>query len=156
QSIRLTTTEGRRAARSHLVDLVGRAAQERDEYRGAEASGNRVADPIAKLETHAPLYRKRGLSSDTSIFPCFAVDQTLRALQSAGVLGPASVRRVGLVGPGLDFIDKKEGYDFYPLQTIQPFAAIDSLLAAGLSTAGPLRLSAFELSSRINHHLQTV
>jgi hypothetical protein len=31
------------------------------------------------------------------------------------------------VGPGLDFADKQEGYDFYPLQTIQPFAVIDSL-----------------------------
>ena len=38
-----------------------------------------------------------------------------------------SVDRVGVIGPGLDFTDKAEGYDFYPPQITQPFSVIDSL-----------------------------
>ncbi len=154
EGIPLTAAEGSGAARSYLVELVGRLAQERDEYRRAAASANQLDDPVAKLATHATLYRRRGLSGDTSVFSSFAVDQALHALKSASVLGSAPARHVGLVGPGLDFIDKDGGYDFYPLQTIQPFAAIDSLLGADLTTAGVLRLTTFDVSSRINHHLE--
>ena len=56
------------------------------------------------------------------------VDRRLRARQGArsdrreGDAPPQSVRRVAIVGPGLDFTDKAEGFDFYPQQTIQPFA----------------------------------
>ena len=41
------------------------------------------------------------------------------------------VERVAVVGPGLDFVDKAQGHDFYPVQMIQPFALADSLRASG-------------------------
>ena len=65
-----------------------------------------------------------------------------------------SVRRVAIIGPGLDFTDKSEGYDFYPQQTTQPFSVIDSLHRLGLAKADDLRLSTFDLSPRVNLHLQ--
>src|SRR6185369_17709580 len=99
------------------------------------------------------LYRDRGLSSDTSIFPDFAIEQSLEAMKAQALLAPGSVRRVAIVGPGLDFTDKGEGYDFYPQQTIQPFAVIDSLIRHGLSRPGELRMTTFDLSPRINEHL---
>ena len=99
------------------------------------------------------LYHTRGLSSDTSIRPDFAIDQTLDALASQGMLATGSVRRVGIIGPGLDFTDKAEGYDFYPQQTTQPFSVIDSLLRLGLARAGDLRVATFDLSPRVNLHL---
>lgn len=58
----------------------------------------------------------------------------------------AAVRQRAIVGPGLDFADKLRGYDFYPPQTIQPFAVIDSLIHHGLSDAATLRVTAFDLS----------
>jgi hypothetical protein len=58
------------------------------------------------------------------------------------------------VGPGLDFTDKLEGYDFYPEQTIQPFALIDTLLRLELADAATLRLTAFDLSPRVIQHLE--
>ena len=68
------------------------------------------------------------------------------------VLAPGSVLRVAVVGPGLDFTDKREGYDFYPPQTLQPFAIIDSLRRLGLARAG-LRVTTYDLSPRINAHI---
>jgi SAM-dependent methyltransferase len=99
-------------------------------------------------------FDERGLSSDTSIFPNFAIDRALEALKSEGLLGSGSVRRVGILGPGLDFTDKREGYDFYPQQTLQPFAVMDSLIRLGLARRDDLRTTTFDLSPRINQHLE--
>ena len=95
----------------------------------------------------------RGLSSDTSIFPGFSIEQALQAITAERVLAPGSVRRVAIVGPGLDFADKREGYDFYPQQTVQPFAVIDSLRRLGLANRDELRTATFDLSSRVHQHL---
>jgi SAM-dependent methyltransferase len=57
------------------------------------------------------------------------------------------------VGPGLDFTDKAEGYDFYPQQTIQPFALVDSLTRLGLARPEELRVTTLDLSPRVNRHL---
>jgi SAM-dependent methyltransferase len=62
---------------------------------------------------------------------------------------------VAIVGPGLDFTDKHDGYDFYPQQTVQPFATIDSLIRLGLAKADRLSLTTLDLSPRINRHLET-
>ena len=96
----------------------------------------------------------RGLSSDTSIFSDFAIEQALEAIKSGGMLGADSIRRVAIVGPGLDFTDKLEGYDFYPQQTFQPFAVIDSLIRLGLARRDDLRVTTFDLSLKINQHLE--
>jgi hypothetical protein len=61
---------------------------------------------------------------------------------------------VGVIGPGLDFIDKQEGFDFYPPQTIQPFAIIDSLARLDLARIDQLSVTTLDLSARVNDHLQ--
>src|SRR5688500_2526389 len=98
----------------------------------------------------------RGLSSDTSIYPGFAIEQALEAAASDRLLGAGSVRRVAIVGPGLDFADKREGHDFYPQQTLQPFAVIDSLMRLGLAGDEGVSVTTFDLSQRVNDHLATV
>lgn len=98
----------------------------------------------------------RGLSSDTSIYPGFAIEQALEAAASDRLLGAGSVRRVAIVGPGLDFADKREGHDFYPQQTLQPFAVIDSLMRLGLADDEGVSVTTFDLSQRVNDHLATV
>jgi len=60
---------------------------------------------------------------------------------------------VAIIGPGLDFTDKLEGYDFYPEQTIQPFALMDSLLRLELTAPSDLALVAYDLSPRVIGHL---
>ena len=105
------------------------------------------------LADRLTLFRERGLSSDTSIFIDYGIDAALEAIARAGTLKPGSVARVAIVGPGLDFSDKLDGYDFYPLQTIQPFAVVDSLVRLGLAPRGGVRVAAFDLSARILQHL---
>ena len=75
-------------------------------------------------------------------------------MKTGGALRPGSVRRVAVVGPGLDFTDKLEGYDFYPEQTFQPFAVIDSLLRLDLGDPEQLQVTAFDLSPRVLRHLE--
>ena len=43
----------------------------------------------------------------------------MSALKSKGLLAAGSVHRVAVIGPGLDFTDKNEGYDFYAPQSIR-------------------------------------
>jgi hypothetical protein len=102
----------------------------------------------------ATILRNRGLSSDTSISAAFAIDAALKDIAAMGVLRPGAVRRVAVVGPGLDFADKQEGYDFYPLQTIQPFAVIDSLSARKLATSDGPRVTTYDLNPRVNDHIE--
>jgi hypothetical protein len=65
-----------------------------------------------ELSDRLTLFRERGLSSDTSIFIDFGIDAALAAVLRKGALMPGSVRRVAIVGPGLDFSVKLDGYDF--------------------------------------------
>jgi hypothetical protein len=61
-----------------------------------------------------------------------------------------------VIGPGLDFSDKNEAfsYDYYPQQTLQPFALYDSLLRLGLARANAVSMSIFDISSRVIEHIQ--
>jgi hypothetical protein len=87
------------------------------------------------------------------VFIDFGIEQALDAMKAAGALRAGSVRRAALVGPGLDFVDKLDGYDFYPEQTIQAFALVDTLLRLELADSANLMVSAFDVSPRIVQHL---
>lgn len=114
-----------------------------------------LLDASSTTTDKVTVFRDRGLSSDTSIFIDYAIDATLDALQGGRQLGAATVRRVAIVGPGLDFSDKLDGYDFYPPQTIQPFAIVDTLKRLGLA-ASDVQVTAFDLSPRVLAHLDSV
>ena len=146
-----STGAGQEQARAYLIDIRERALKETERYRRTLASASLLKDPDARLDAFAAVYRERGLSSDTSINADFALDHAIGAAKVAGVLG--RVHRAGIVGPGLDFTDKAEGYDFYPVQTIQPFAVADALLRLDLASPNDLRVSTFDLSPRVNAHL---
>ena len=63
------------------------------------------------------------------------------------------MRRVAVVGPGLDFVEKAEGLDFYPPQSLQALALADSLVRLGLADAASLRITALDISPRVLDHL---
>ncbi len=69
------------------------------------------------------------------------------------MLKPGSVRRIAIIGPGLDFANKEYGNDFYPPQSIQPFAVLDSLIRLGLTDAGMFQLTTLDISPSVNIHL---
>jgi SAM-dependent methyltransferase len=155
QGINPATPLGQEQARIYLVGARARAITENDRYRQAAEAAKGLSSDGALMDALATLYRERGLSSDTSITADFSLERALEAGKVQGRLAPGSVRRIAVVGPGLDFTDKAEGYDFYPLQTIQPFAVLDSLSRLGLSAAADVQLTTFDLSPRVNQHLTT-
>jgi hypothetical protein len=110
----------------------------------------------AQGAARSSLFEDRGVSLDTGIFPDFSLDLTLRDLKQRGVLQEGRVTRVAVIGPGLDFIDKNEesAYDYYPQQTLQPFALYDSLVRLDLAKANALSMTIFDISSRVIGHLQ--
>jgi len=134
-----------------LYNNLQRVLQERRTIaeRAAEAK------PASALDRQS-LFSNRGVSLDTSILPDFSIEQTLRDLRMRGVLREGQATRVAVIGPGLDFIDKNEesGYDYYPQQTVQPFALYDSLIRVGLARNNALSMSIFDISPRVIDHIQ--
>ena len=148
------TAGGRDALGRYLQDQVTRFLADREAIanRAVSAARKALSDPAAAAPEVGTLFSERGLSSDTTIYIDFGIEAALDAIKSNRLFAPAVVRRVAIVGPGLDFTDKREGYDFYPPQTLQPFAVIDSLKRLGLA-GGDLRVTTLDLSPRINRHV---
>jgi hypothetical protein len=145
-------TGGRERARAFLLDARQRMIREfagTDQALAAAKAGGAAALTAA----NATVFRDRGLSSDTSMLADYSVHVSLESIVSQGTLAPGTVRRVALVGPGLDFTNKADGYDYYPQQTIQPFALINSLRRLKLAAAD-LQVTTFDISARVNEHLK--
>jgi SAM-dependent methyltransferase len=139
----------------HLLSAVVRVRTEQARYASELQEARRQNDQTEVFAARSKLYRDRGLSLDTSIQPSFALHQSLRELKSRGLLRASGLRDVAVVGPGLDFSDKSSGYDFYPQQTLQPFALVDSILRLGLSDrSAAVHLTTLDLSPRVNDHLR--
>jgi hypothetical protein len=107
----------------------------------------------ADLAQQAQLYAQRGISLDSNLWPDYALDVALAELLKAGAIRPGSIRRIAIVGPGLDFANKEYGNDFYPPQSIQPFAVLDSLIRLGLTDPQNSQLFTFDISPNVNIHL---
>ena len=115
-----------------LLRNLSRVIQESTRLSQTLQAAERAGDRNSELAQRARLFADRGLAPDTSWTINFALAGALGALKDASVLRAGTVRRVAIVGPGLDFADKDEGHDYYPPQSLQPFAVIDALLASAL------------------------
>ena len=147
----------RRVIERRGIDVTTAAGKQQSEQVLREALRRMLADYDTYFRDGSPgatNFRGRGLSSDTSIYAAFAIDAALQDMAAMGVLRPGTVRRVAVVGPGLDFADKQEGYDFYPLQTIQPFAIVDSLRARKLAEPDGPQMTTYDLNPRVNDHIE--
>jgi len=135
-----------------------RVVQERKTLaeRAAAAKPTAPSDDPAALLDRVSFFRDRGVSLDTGILPDFSIERTLADLKERGVLREGQVSRVAVIGPGLDFIDKIEAsaYDYYPRQTLQPFALYDSLVRLKLARANALSVSIFDISPPVIQHIQ--
>jgi hypothetical protein len=149
----LSDQSGRNRAREYLLASFARVLGEQASYAESLENARKSGDASQEFAERSKLYRERGLSSDTSLFPDFAIAEALAVIKTRGLLAQGSVRRVAIIGPGLDFTDKQDGYDFYPLQSVQPFAVMDALLRLGLSSPQSLSVATLDLSPRINDHL---
>jgi hypothetical protein len=99
----------------------------------------------------AALYRDRPLSTDTSVEAGYLVHlglATLRALEPA-----RRIRRVLLVGPGLDLAPRTGLLELGPPQSYQPYAVIDALVALGLARLDDLEVIGADVNDRVVAHL---
>src|SRR3954452_2017829 len=112
------TPDGRERMRRWMGEDLRRVLAENDAYAQTRTAGQAPNGPGGTIQ-ESTFFRDRGLSSDTSIFPDVAIDPALGALKTNHLLQPNAIRRVAIIGPGLDFADKRDGYDFYPQQTLQ-------------------------------------
>lgn len=149
------TPSHRARAKNFLLANLARMQKEFLEFQDqlkALRAANKL-DEAKMLEIDSHLFANRGISLDTNIRPNFAIEHALRELVAKKILKPGSVRRVAIIGPGLDFVNKEEGVDFYPPQTIQPFAVIDSVLKLKLAEGNALQIVTYDISPSVNHHL---
>ena len=137
-----------------MLENVRRVVQEQITFQQEANAASRESNEEAELSKRSRLFRDRGISVDTTILSSFGIDGALRDMKSRGMLRKKSITRVAVIGPGLDFTDKGFGYDFYPLQTLQPFAVYDSLIRLGLAEPGKLDVTAFDISQPVLEHLR--
>lgn len=138
----------------YLMANVARAVKEQIAFAQALHQARSIGDSTKEFAARSRLYSARGLAPDTSLLANYGVEQALKAMRDRALLAARSVRNVAVIGPGLDFIDKQEGYDFYPPQTIQPFAVIDSLLRLALAADGGPAVTAIDINSRVIGHIE--
>ena len=138
----------------YLAGNLHRMIAEEGEYLRTQQAAVKTGDPDAVALNRATIFKQRGLSFDTSLEPDFALESMLRRLVRQGLLSGGSVKRIAVMGPGLDFADKRIGLDFYPVQTIQPFAILESVLRLRLGDPGPVRVVAFDLNPSVRAHIE--
>jgi len=136
-----------------LQENLRRLIAEQRAYQEKLKESEKAADPGAALLARGTLFQDRGLSVDTSLLPNYALEDTLRTMLRKGAIKPGTMRRILVIGPGLDFTDKRDGYDFYPLQTIQPFAMLETVARLGLGKAEEISVVTADLNAAVNTHV---
>ena len=148
----------------YFRDLVASAYPRRDERQAdllreylrvmrfvyeKEFVAQRAARPA---EAVADLYRTRGLSTDTAVEAGFLVYQGLGIVKSLHPGRP--MRRVLIVGPGLDLAPRTAFAEDRAPESYQPWAVIDALVALGLSNLNELQVVAADINPRVVQHLE--
>jgi len=106
----------------------------------------RPADAVADL------YRSRGLSTDTAVEAGYLVSIGLGILTS---LEPdRRIRRVLIVGPGLDLAPRTALVEAGPPESYQPWAVMDALPSHGLARVDALTIVAADINPRVVSHLR--
>ena len=100
----------------------------------------------------AALYRARGLSTDTAIEAGYAVHLGLGVLK--GLEPDRRIRRVLIVGPGLDLAPRTGLIDETAPVSYQPWAVIDALAALGLARLDDLEVVGADINPRVVDHLR--
>ena len=139
------TPDGRKKIKAYLLANL---AHQRDDVN------KWVAELSAKKISIYQGFKDRDISTDSNLYPDYTIELHLRKMMEQGLLKPGSVHRVAIVGPGLDFVNKNFGSDFYPPQTTQPFALIDSLARLGLADPASVDVYTFDISARVNRHIE--
>lgn len=137
-SLSATTDEGLKRVLNEEYLRVMRFIYEKEFV--AARSATAVADTSRLNQT-------RGLSTDASVEAGYAVYLALATLRT---LEPQrTIRRVLIVGPGLDVAPRTGFSAAVPEQSYQPFAVMDALVGQGLSSIETLSMHAIDINPRV-------
>jgi SAM-dependent methyltransferase len=148
------SSAGYAKTKAFILENLQRVVQEQTTFQVEFDQAKRDANQETGLSKRSHMFRDRGISLDTTILSSFGIEGALRDMKDRAVITERSIARVAVIGPGLDFTDKGFGYDFYPLQTLQPFALYDSLIRLGLAEHGKIDITAFDISRDVLEHLR--
>ena len=148
------SSTGDEKTKTFVLENLRRVVQEQNTFREQFDEATHESDQQAELSKRSRMFHDRGISLDTTILSSFGIEGALRDMKDRAMLPVRSITRVAVIGPGLDFTDKGFGYDFYPLQTLQPFAVYDSLIRLGLAEPGKIDITAFDISREVLEHLR--
>ena len=98
------------------------------------------------------LYRTRGLSTDTAVEAGYALHAGLGVLK--GLDPSRRIRRVLIVGPGIDLAPRTGMLEVGPPESYQPWAVIDALVSLGLSRLEDLEVVGGDINPRVVDHLR--
>ena len=154
--VQLDSAEGLNKARAYLHENTRRVLHEQTGFQEALSAAKSLNDATEEFAEVSKIYKDRGLSLDTSLPPDYALDVALKEMAEQHMLGPGPIKRIGIIGPGLDFTDKHEGLDFYPVQSVQPFAVADSAIRLGLAKESDLEVDILDLSPRVLSHAEKI
>lgn len=114
-----------------------------------EFIAQKSASPAAQV---AALYRSRGLSTDTAVEAGYLVYLGLGIVKS--LAAERQIRRVLIVGPGLDLAPRTALHEEGPPQSYQPWAVIDALVSLGLARLDDLTVIAADINPRVVGHIR--
>jgi hypothetical protein len=153
EQYRFETPQGLLRLKQFLGSNLIRMLHEDSSYAAALAEAQHMEEK--GFQKRSQVFAQRGISLDTSLFPNYAIEEALKHARQQGLLsGP--IKKIGVIGPGLDIVNKDEGLDFYPEQTIQPFLLADSLVRLGLADPQHLEITTFDISGLVNQHISSI
>jgi len=100
----------------------------------------------ARREFVGETYQSRGHSSDTGLWAAYVTDVGLNIIR--GLRPDTRIRRVLLVGPGVDWAPRTAFEEDTPPQSYQPYALADSLIRLKLASPD-LRIDCVDLNPRV-------
>jgi SAM-dependent methyltransferase len=122
------------------------------EYQRAMVFLRRKEFEARTPDAAARLYQTRGFSTDTAVEAGYAVQTGLGVLKA---LDPSRrIRRVLIVGPGMDLAPRTGMLEAGPPESYQPWAVIDALVALGLANADDLVVVGADINPRVVDHLR--
>lgn len=108
---------------------------------------SRAPDAVARL------YQSRGLSTDTAVEAGYAVQVGLGVVK--GLDPSRRIRRVLIVGPGIDLAPRTGMLEVGPPESYQPWAVIDALVRFGQSALDDLEVVGADINPRVVDRLRT-
>lgn len=148
------TTEPRESRHVYFRSLVTAEQQLLEAYRGAmrflyeKEWASRPKQGSERRDFIANLYQTRAHSTDSSAAATYAIHAGLSTLDSP------RIRRVLVIGPGMEIAPRTALDDSDPPQSLQPYLIADTLIRLGFAAAGDLRIDCADINPRVLRYLR--